>query len=86
MEKSVHIEFYFPQMLASQIGLQPENAGQEIRRILALFFYEHGQISLGKACEIGGMSEWEFSEKKWGIPIDYSKDDLNDDMGRLSHV
>jgi hypothetical protein len=44
MEKSVHIEFDFPQMLAHQIGLRSENASQEIRRILALFFMNMGKF------------------------------------------
>ncbi len=86
--ENVHIEFDFPTIFANQIGLKPNNASQEIRRILALFFYEHGYVSLGKACEIGNMTEWEFSERnqKWGIPIKYSEEDLKDDMERLSYV
>ena len=31
--------------------------------MFAIFLYEHKKISLSKACEIGGMSQWEFFEQ-----------------------
>lgn len=86
--KNVHIEFDLPIILASQIGIRPENACREIRRMIALFIYEHRYVSLGKACEIGGMSQWEFAEmnRQLGIPIGYSEEDLKEDLERLSNV
>jgi len=86
--ENIHIEFDFPMILANQIGLKPDNANQKMRRILALFLYQTGQISLGKVCEIGQLSKWEFYEQnqKWGIVLNYSEEDLKNDMERLSDV
>jgi predicted HTH domain antitoxin len=85
---TVHIEFELPTLLATQAGLSAVNATQEVRRMLALFLYEHQRLSLGKACEIAEMSYWEFSElnRQLGIPVHYSQKDLDEDLNRLAHV
>ena len=84
----LHIVFDLPANPAIQAGLTPETAGQETRKILALFLYEHKRISLGKACELGDMSYWEFAERnrELGITIPYSNEDLQADLRRLSDV
>jgi predicted HTH domain antitoxin len=84
--KNLRVEFEFPAALATQVGLNAANASQEIRQMLALFLYEHKRISLGKACELAGISYWEFTDlnRQWGIPIHYSRDELNEDLVRLA--
>ena len=56
--------------------------------MVAIFLYEHKQISLSKACEIGNLSQWEFFEinRQLGIPIRYTQNDLRKDMEKLSNV
>ena len=85
---SLYIEFELPTILATQAGLDVDNINQEVRRMFALFLYEHKRISLSKACEIGAMSLWEFANMNQGlgIPVHYSAKDLNEDMARLSNV
>jgi predicted HTH domain antitoxin len=84
----IHVQFDLPAKLALQAGLVQSTVNQEARKILALFLYEHKRISLGKACELGGMSYWEVAEKnrELGIPVVYSEDDLQTDLGRLTNV
>ncbi len=86
--KQLHVEFDLPELLAAQAGLDVDNLSLQARRLLALFLFEHGRLSLGKACEIGGMSYWEFADlnRQLGIPFRYSKTDLQDDLVRLSSV
>ena len=86
--ENIHIEFDLPSLLASQAGLGHDNSSQQARRMLALFLYEHKRLSLGKACEIGEMSYWEFADlnRQLGIPFHYSQDDLTEDLKRLSNV
>jgi predicted HTH domain antitoxin len=86
--QNVPIQFELPELLISQTGLNSENISQEVRRILALFLYEHGRVSLGKACELGGMSLWEFAEmnQQLNIPIRYSDQQLQEDLTKLAHV
>jgi len=85
---ALHIEFDLPSLLAAQAGFNSENATTEVRRMLALFLYEHQRLSLGKALEIAEMSYWEFAElnRQLGIPIRYSQQDLEEDLNRLAHV
>ena len=85
---TVHVEFDIPTNLIFQAGMNAEDAAGETRRILALFLYEHKRLSLGKACELGNMSYWEFADlnTQLGIPIAYGQEDLAADRNRLSHV
>jgi len=84
----MHVEFSIPEPLAVQVGLTPENASNQARRMLALFLYEHGRISLGKACELGGFSQWEFAEmnRELAIPLTMRQEDMKEDMARLANV
>jgi hypothetical protein len=61
--ENLHVEFELPTVLASQAGINLENPAPEIRKMVALFLYEHHRISLGKACGIGGFSHLELHEK-----------------------
>lgn len=85
---TIHVEFELPSLLANQAGLSATNATQEVRRMLALFLYEHQRLSLGKACEIAEMSYWEFSElnRQLEIPVRYSEKEFVEDRDRLAHV
>ena len=85
---AVHVEFDLPTAVIMQTGVDRRNISREVRRMVALFLYEHQQISLGKACELGGMSYWEFAEanRRLGISQPYSSDDLADDLARLAGV
>ena len=85
---ALHIEFELPSLLATQAGFNADNATAEVRRILALFLYEHQRLSLGKALELAEISYWEFSElnRQLGIPIRYTQQDLEEDLNRLAHV
>ncbi len=82
------VNFELPMMLVSQAGLNPENISQEVRRIVAMFLYDHKRISLSKACEISEISQWEFFEmnRHLGIPFHYTREDLKRDMEKLSDV
>ena len=85
---ALHVEFDLPTTVILQSGLDRQHLSHEVKRILALFLYEHQQISLGKACELGGLSYWEFAEanQRLGIVQPYSADDLADDTARLAGV
>ncbi|MDP2432718.1 MAG: UPF0175 family protein [Pseudomonadota bacterium] len=84
----MHVEFNIPAILGTQVGLTPETASDESRRMFALFLYEHGRISLGKACELGGFNQWEFAEmnRAFGIPLSVREEDLEADLARLADV
>lgn len=58
-------------------GFHRETLQEELRRLLALRFYQQRTLSLGKAARLAGMSRWQFidflSENQ--VPVI----DLNDD-------
>jgi predicted HTH domain antitoxin len=85
---SLTIHFELPATIASQAGLDADNINQDAKMMFALFLYEHKRISLSKACEISGISHWEFFEmnRRLGIRIPYAQDDLTKDMEKLSDV
>ncbi|GAK53331.1 hypothetical protein U14_04596 [Candidatus Moduliflexus flocculans] len=84
----LHVEFDLPMTALMQTDIDRRNISAEIKRMVALFLYEHQQISLGKACELGGMSYWEFADanRRLGISQPYSSEDLTDDLARLKGV
>lgn len=85
---SLRVEFEIPTLLASQAGLNIQNINQDVRLMFALFLYEHRRVSLGKACELGGINQWEFAElnRQLGIPVQYSNQDLAEDVERLANA
>lgn len=85
---TVHVEFDIPANLIAQAGMNADDATGEARRMLALFLYEHKRLSLGKACELGNMSYWEFADmnSRLGIPVAYEEEDLAADRNRLANV
>lgn len=85
---TIQVNFELPTFLLYQIGLDTKAINQEVRRMFALFLYEHQRISLSKACEIGGFNLWEFADmnRQLGIELPYTDDDLSDDLARLADV
>ncbi|MDM8558914.1 UPF0175 family protein [Candidatus Parabeggiatoa sp. HSG14] len=85
---TLSVKFELPTMLASQVGLNFDNISFDVKKMFALFLYEHKRISLSKSCEIGGFSQWEFFEmnRQLGIPMQYTQEDLREDTEKLSNV
>ena len=85
---TLSVKFELPTMVASQVGLNLNDISFDVKRMFALFLYEHKHISLSKDCEIGGLSQWEFFEmnRLFGISIPYTQDDLQEDREKLSDV
>jgi predicted HTH domain antitoxin len=65
-----------------------EQATTEVKKIIVLFLYDRGTISLAKACELLGISQWEFFElnKKFGLAVHYDIEDYREDLETLRRV
>ncbi len=61
---------------------------QEIRRELALAFYQQNRISFGKAREMAGLNVWAFQHLlgERDIPVNYDQDDFFQDISTLKHL
>lgn len=84
----MQIQFEIPPEAAHSAGLDSVSPSRTAQGMLALFLYEHGKLSLGKACEWGQMSQWEFMDQArvMGVLIDAKHDDLNGDMDALRRL
>jgi predicted HTH domain antitoxin len=85
---TLNVRFDIPKVLASQAGLKLDNLSQDVKRMFAIFLYEHQRISLSRACELAGMSQWDFFEmnRDLDIPIRYTQNDLEQDMEKMRDV
>lgn len=59
-----------------------------VKVYLAIELYREGIVSLGKAAEIAGVSKWEMMEilASKGIPLQYSEEDLREDVKTLERL
>jgi predicted HTH domain antitoxin len=81
----MQIQFEVPEYAAQGAGLEGPSPSRAAQQMLALFLYEHGKLSLGKACELGQMSMWEFIDqaRAMGVAIQYPAGEASGDLDRL---
>jgi len=58
---------------------------QELRRELAIYLFQQGKLSFGKARETAGMTAWTFQQLlgSRGIPVHYDLEDYEEDLATL---
>ena len=49
-----------PSELLQAANVPLNQATREVKKMLVLYLYARGHVSLGKACELLGISQWEF--------------------------
>lgn len=61
---------------------------QELRRELALYLFQQGRLSFGKARQMAGMTVWAFQQilGSRGIPVHYDIEDYEDDLATLGEL
>ena len=77
------ISFDLPAEALAALGLSPDEATQEARRILAIHWYDQGRISQGTGARIAGVGRQEFLEElgKAKIPaIQITAEELREDV------
>lgn len=60
----------------------------ELRRELAIYLFQQGKLSFGKARELAGMTAWTFQQ--WlgtrDIPVHYDEEDYEQDLATLKGI
>jgi predicted HTH domain antitoxin len=58
---------------------------EELRRELAIYLFQQGRLSFGKAREMAGMTVWTFQQllASRGVPIHYDIMDYEEDLATL---
>jgi len=61
---------------------------QELRRELAVYLFQQGKLSFGKAREMAGMTVWAFQQLlgSRGIPVHYDLEDYEEDLATLKEL
>jgi predicted HTH domain antitoxin len=61
---------------------------EELRRELAIYLFQQGKLSFGKAREMAGMTAWAFQQLlgSRGIPIHYDLEDYETDRLTLKEI
>lgn len=59
-----------------------------MKKLISLELYREGVLTLGKACELGGITKWEFFElnKRANIPLQTSEDEWEKDKARAEEL
>ena len=61
---------------------------EELRQELAVYLFQQGKLSFGKAREMAGMTVWAFQQLLGarGIPIHYNVEDYEQDLTTLKEL
>lgn len=61
---------------------------QELKRELAVYLFQQGKLSFGKAREMADMTAWVFQQLlgSRGIPVHYSLEDYEEDLATLKEL
>ena len=78
---TIKVELELPEELLLTARISKEHASEELKNLVAFELYRRGIISLGKACQLAGISKWEFFEmnKRLQVPISYTEEDWEED-------
>jgi len=75
------VSIEIPREILQITRLTPE----ELRRELAIYLFQQGKLSFGKAREMVGMTVWAFQQllASRGIPVHYDVADYQEDVATL---
>jgi predicted HTH domain antitoxin len=82
MARTISIEI--PREVAHIARMTPE----ELRRELAVYLFQQGKLSFGKAREVTGMTAWAFQQLlgSRSIPVHYDVEDYEQDLVTLKEL
>jgi len=84
--KTIHIDIEIPEKLFFSLGEDISLFRGNIKLYAAIFLFQSHKLSLGKSAEFAGVSKDYFLDllNQYKIPIiDYSKEDLDEELLRL---
>lgn len=77
-----------PEEIEYALRIPGKQKEKELKKLLTLVLYEKGVLGMGKAREYLGVSHLEFLYllKEEGIPINYDRDEFEDDLNTLERL
>lgn len=85
---TIKVELELPEELLLTARISKEHASEELKNLVAFELYRRGIISLGKACQLAGISKWELFEmnKRLQVPISYTEEDWEEDKRKVEQM
>ena len=82
MSSTMSIEI--PREVAHAARMRP----RDLRRELAIYLFQQGRLSFGKAREMAGMTVWAFQQllASREIPVHYDVEDYEEDLTTLKEL
>ena len=82
------ITMELPDNVLDVLNIPKDKLSHELRIQLALFLYEKGKLSFGKARELAGLSVWEFMEKlsENKISLNYDVEEFAKDLETIKEL
>ncbi len=82
MSSTISIEI--PREVAHAARMTP----RDLKRELAIYLYQQGRLSFGKAREMAGMTVWAFQQllASREIPVHYDVEDYEEDLTTLKEL
>lgn len=79
--ENVKIEFNIPKDVLVAASISEKTAPNEIKKLLAVYFFKEKILSFGKACELSGLTKTEFLDLAGSmkIPLNYDAEDFEED-------
>jgi predicted HTH domain antitoxin len=77
-----------PEDVIRILNIPKNELSSELRVQIALYFYEKGKLSFGKARQLSGLNVWEFMErlKDDQIPLKYDVEDFKEDLETIKEL
>jgi predicted HTH domain antitoxin len=81
---SATVSIEIPREILHVVRMTPE----DLRRELAVYLFQQGKLSFGKAREMAGMTAWTFQQLlgSRGIPVHYDVEDYEQDLLTLKEL
>jgi len=88
MRLDMKITLELPEEVIKTLNILKNELSSELRIQLALYLYEKGKLSFGKARELAGLSVWEFMDrlKENQIPLKYDIIDFEEDLETIKEL
>jgi len=87
MEK-VDIKLQLPKEIVKAVEAPDNQLETALWQKIILELYREERVSFGKACELLGITKWEFTDllREQDVPLAYDEDDLEEDLKALKDL
>lgn len=85
---SIKVELEIPEEILLSAKIPRKRLNEEVKKLFSFELYREGLLSLGKLCELSGITKWDFFEinKKAKIPLNITEDEWEKDKKTIEKI